>query len=151
MDNLAIQICRHIRNLEFLHVEIVQVYEVVGIKTTEAREKLLAYRAYKQQAENALDIASEEFEQARNLFRQADNLLEKLKEIKAEHVALSEAAVKRAEPESIVKLKQARQQFREIYREIAKLKAEGLPAVCGHTETAEKEAVHTARAVRIPQ
>ncbi len=142
MDNLALQVHRHIDSLQFLHIEIEQLHEEVGIKTTEAREKLLAYRALKQQAETALDTVSEDYEQALSLFRQSDALFEKLKEIKAEHIALSEAAVKRAEPESLVKLQQAREQLRGLHREIEQLKAEGLPA--------EKEAVHTARAVRIP-
>ena len=130
MGNLALQVHRHIESLQILHVEIEQLYEAVGIKTTEAREKLLAYRALKQQAENALDTVSEDYEQALNLFQQSDVLFEKLKEIRAEHIALSEAAVKRAEPESIVKLQQARKQLRGLYGEIEKLKAEGLPAAC---------------------
>lgn len=151
MGNLALQVHRHIESLQFLHFGIKQLHEEVETKTTEAREKLLVYRELKQQAETVLDTVSENYDQARDLFRQADDLLEKLKEIKAEHVALSEAAVKRAEPESLVKLQQARKQLRGIYSEITKLKAESLPAVCGHTETAEKEAVHTARTVRIPE
>ena len=130
MGNLALQVHWHIESLQILHVEIEQLYEAVGIKTTEAREKLLAYRALKQQAENALDTVSEDYEQALNLFQQSDVLFEKLKEIRAEHIALSEAAVKRAEPESIVKLQQARKQLRGLYGEIEKLKAEGLPAAC---------------------
>ena len=133
MGNLSLQIHRHIEGLQILHVEVEQLYEAVGIKTTEAREKLLAYRALKQQAETALDTVSDDYEQALSLFRQSDALLEKLKEIKAEHIALSEAAVKRAEPESIVKLQQAREQLRGLYGEVEKLREEGLPSACGHT------------------
>ena len=133
MGNLALQVHRHIESLQILHVEIEQLYEAVGIKTTEAREKLLAYRELKQQAENALDTVSEDYEQARNLFQQSDALFEKLKEIKAEHIALSETAIKRAEPESIVKLRRARKQLRGLHGEIEKLRAEGLPSACGHT------------------
>ena len=130
MGNLVLQVHRHIESLQILHVEIEQLYEAVGIKTTEAREKLLAYRALKQQTENALDTVSEDYEQALNLFQQSDALFEKLKEIKAEHIVLSEAAVKRAEPGSVAKLRQARKQLRVLHGEIEKLKAEGLPSNC---------------------
>lgn len=133
MGNLALQIHRHIESLQILHVEIEQLYEAVGIKTSEAREKLMAYRVFKQQAENTLDTVSENYEQALNLFQQSDALFEKLKEIKAEHIVLSEAAVKRAEPESIVKLQQVRKQLRVLYKKIKKLRGEGLPSDCGHT------------------
>lgn len=133
MGNLALQVHRHIENLQTLHVEIEQLYEAVGIKTTEAKEKLLAYRALKQKAENALDIVSEDYGQALNLFQQSDALFEKLKEIKAEHIVLSKAAVKRAEPSSVVKLQQARKQLRALHGQIKKLRAEGLQSDCGHT------------------
>ena len=131
MSNLVLQIHRHIESLQILHVEIEQLYEAVGIKTAEAKEKLLAYRALKQQTENALDTVSEDYEQALNLFQQSDALFEKLKDIKAEHIAISEAAVKRAEPESIVKLQHARKQLRVLHGEIEKLRTEGLPSDCG--------------------
>ena len=133
MGNLALQVHRHIESLQILHIEIEQLYEAVGIKTTEAKEKLLAYRVLKQKTEDALDTVSEDYQQALNLFQQSDALFEELKEIKAEHIALSEAAVKQAEPGSIVKLQQARKLFRGLYGEIKKLRAEGLPSACGHT------------------
>jgi len=131
MSNLALQIRRHIEILQIQHIEIEQLYEAVGIKTTEVREKLLVYQSLKQQAESVLDTISEDYKQALNLFQQSDALFEKLKEIKAEHIALSEAAVKRAEPKLIVKLQQARKQLRGLYGEIKKLRAEGLPSDCG--------------------
>lgn len=138
MDNLVIQVHRHIENLKFLQVEIEQLYEAVGIKTSEAREKLLAYRDLKYQVERALDVVSENYKQALDLFQQSDTLLKKLKEIKVEHVMLSEAAVKRAEPESIVKLQQARKQLRILHGEIEKLKTEGLPSTSQQFENQSK-------------
>ena len=133
MGNLVLQIHRHIESLQLLQVEIEQLYEAVEIKTTEAKEKLLAYQTLKQKAEDALDIVSGDYKSAVNLFQQSDALFEKLKEIKTEHIALSKAVVKRAEPSSIVKLQQARKQLRKLYREVEKLRAEGLPSACGHT------------------
>lgn len=130
MGNLILQIHRHIENLQILHVEIEQLYEAVEIKTTEAKEKLLAYRELKQQTENALDIVSENYEEARSLFKQSDTLFEELKEIKTEHILLSEVAIKRAEPGSIVKLQQARKRLRVLHKEIEKLRAEDLTVAC---------------------
>ena len=124
---------RHIEALVRLQAEIDSLYEAVETQTAAAREKLLTYRKLKTPTESALDNAAGEYEQALSLFGQADALFEKLQEIKAEHVRLSEIAVKRAEPESVVKLQAVREQFKKVYSEIEKLRAEVLPA-----ELAEK-------------
>jgi len=108
-----LQIHRHTESLEGLRAEIDSLYEAVETQTAEAREKLLTYRKLKTRTESALDKAAAEYERARSLFGQAEALFEKLREIKTEHVKLSEIAIKRraAEPESIVKL-QARLRLR---------------------------------------
>ena len=98
MANLALQIHRHTESLEGFQAEIDNVYAAVEMKTAEARNKLLSYRKLKAQTESALDNAAAEYELALDLFGQADALLEKLREIKDEHVRLSEIAIKEAEP-----------------------------------------------------
>ncbi len=127
------RIVRHTEALQGLQVEIEQLYEAVEAKTAEAREKLLTYRKLKARTESALEDVAAGYEQAVSLFGQADTLFETLKEIRNEHFELSEIAVKRADPEAVLRLRQAREQLRKLYDEIQRLKAEALPA-----ELAEK-------------
>lgn len=127
------RIVRHAAALEALQAEIDGLSAQVETKTAQAGEKLLRYRALKEQAECALEDVASEYEQALSLFGQADELMVKLAEIKAEHVSLSELAVKRADAESVLKLREARAQLGKLYEEIEQLKAESLPA-----ELAEK-------------
>ena len=98
MENLSLQIHRHTESLEGFQAEIDSLYEAVETQTAAAREKLLTYRKLKTPTESALDNAAAEYELALDLFGQADALLEKLREIKDEHVRLSEIAIKEAEP-----------------------------------------------------
>jgi chromosome segregation ATPase len=124
MKSLSITIRRHTEALAALRAQIDSISESVETKTAEAREKLLTYRTLKQQTENALDDVAAEYEQAQHLYRQADELLDKMKELRTEHVSLCRLAVKQAEPELVMKLQQAREQLKKLYEQIQRLRAE---------------------------
>jgi FtsZ-binding cell division protein ZapB len=136
MKTLSLRIVRHTETLQGLQIEIDGLYEAVETKTGEAREKLLIYRTLKERAEKALDDVAAGYDQAQSLFGQADALFEKLRDIRDDHNRLSEIAVQREDAESVRKLQQAREQLKQVYGKIRRLKAESLTA-----ELAEKPCI----------
>jgi FtsZ-binding cell division protein ZapB len=136
MKTLSLRIVRHTETLQGLQIEIDGLYEAVETKTGEAREKLLIYRMLKERAEKALDDVAAGYDQAQSLFGQADALFEKLRDIRDDHNRLSEIAVQREDAESVRKLQQAREQLKQVYGKIRRLKAESLTA-----ELAEKPCI----------
>jgi len=134
MRNLTLRIQRHNKALDVLQIELENLHEEVETKTGEARQKLLIYQTSKQQTENALENASEKYEEALSFFRQGDVLFEMLGKLKAEHITLSKTVMAETKTdaagpvtEQILKLKQAREHLKKLYAEIQKLRAEALP------------------------
>jgi exopolyphosphatase/pppGpp-phosphohydrolase len=118
VTDLGQAISLHTETLERLQAETDCLVQMVEGITTEARELLVAYQELKQQAESVLDLASDKYENAEQLFCGANLLLKKLSRIRAEHIRLSQLAVRQGDESGIMGLRDTRRTLVKLYEEI---------------------------------
>ena len=128
VTDLGQAIRQHTKELQELQTQIDNVDRAVETETNKARKTLKVYRQRKIESFKLLVAAGRQYQRAEAILAGTGKLLTALRGIKAEHVTLSQAAIRRADRAAITEMRHARRQLKKMYEQIRLLQAQSAPA-----------------------